>query len=497
MKDIFCNPINDNDRNESKLRIVSFMKGEENMKKMFPKAYEALYSPHIKTRSLAADNNVKPCRMRIIHVAYTDSLHNKLLVCVQADSDKKEGYDILMLSAINKKTGEVLAENTRLDFMDSDNLIDVVCPLKDLNSYKDIVIKASLNKIGNEHASYYTEELTLEEFNIDVVISYEKIEAPKLTVGGKDYIYISYYQHSSPSQYDYIFGDALQTGNLYIPSEGSFVVEKVNLQSVTGTLSASPVGHGKSEEHKNRKTSDIRLIDMKTVYWNIDTDWNTSYKDILLQTVSEVIYTLEIFCQIDQEVPPFSYIVTNSPNVRLAERIKRPIEKIRIYKDCFVAGTQITLQDGTKKAVESLQIGETVACGDETNTNIAEISKTVRKETLCFIELTNGMHLQATTGHMVMTAEGLKILQILSETDQIKTENGFSRIRQIQQIPEQEQEIFVVVLKNGRTLMANGIQTSDSAPILTEEEKRINQRCMIPEAWRQDYDSWMELKQQV
>ena len=96
-----------------------------------------------------------------------------------------------------------------------------------------------------------------------------------------------------------------------------------------------------------------------------------------------------------------------------------------------------------------------------------------------------------------MTADGLKPFVLLTEEDRVLTENGLSKIQSISKTPGQDSDIYVLSLANGRTLMANGIAVSDSKARLTDEEKKANARCMVPKEFRQDYDSWIEMEEQM
>lgn len=118
------------------------------------------------------------------------------------------------------------------------------------------------------------------------------------------------------------------------------------------------------------------------------------------------------------------------------------------------------------------------------------------RQALGQLVLENGLELSTTLGHLIMTAEGLKSFVLLTEDDLVLTENGLSKIQSISKTPEQDSDIYVVSLDNGRTLMANGIAVSDSKTRLTDEEKKTNARCMVPEKFRQDYDSWIEMEEQ-
>lgn len=491
MKDILCNPIEGQEKSQAINQMLSIFHGEDNMKKKFPKAYEAFSSAPATKMKLASKNDLGLCRMRVVHVAYTNKQKNELLVRVLIESGKIEGYDMLILTVYDGVTKEQISSEYKVDFIGDDNTIDVIFPLKGSN-YENVIIEAGLNKIGDDIQSYMG-TLSLGEFEIDVEAEFH-IEDPQIKVEKEEkVINISYYA-AHWYKYDYLYTEARKDGNLYIPNKGSIVLKNTNLTSIDMSLLVVSYRQEK-RRHANRNPLDMVLKDTRTIEWNIDANWKLPYNEILKELYSRITYSLTIEGVTDTGMA-VTFTVSNvqSPHPSEREFILPPIE---IYKDCFVRGTLITLQNGSKLAVENLHKGDVVACCDGTYSAIAEINGTLLKQPLGYLELENGMNLSMTPGHLVMTNEGLKPFVLLTEEDVIKTETEMSKISRISNMPEQECEIFVLVLENGRTLAANGIITSDSAARLTEEEKEMNKRCMVPKAWRQDYDSWRELKKQI
>lgn len=492
MKDILCNPIEGQEKSKAVDLMLSIFQGEDNMKEKFPKAYEAFSSTPATEVKLASKNDLDLCRMRVVHVAYTNKQKNELLARVLIESGKIEGYDMLILTVYDGATKEQIGSEYKVDFIGDDNTIDVIFPLKGSN-YKNVIIEAGLNKIGNDIQSYMG-ALSLGEFEIGVDAEFH-IDDPQIKKQKQEeVINISYYP-ASWYQYDYLYPEARKDGNLYIPNRGSIVIKDINITSIDMNILTVAYRKDIPRRHANRNPQDIVLKDTKTIEWNINANWRLPFNEILKELYSRITYTLLIEGVTDTGMA-VTFIVSNAQSKHPSERefILPPIE---IYKDCFVRGTLITLQNGSKSAVENLHKGDVVTCCDGTYSAIAEINGTPLKQPLGYLELENGMNLSMTPGHLVMTNEGLKPFVLLTEEDVIKTEIGMLRISRISNMPEQECEIFVLVLENGRTLAANGIITSDSAARLTEKEKEMNKRCMVPKAWRQDYDSWRELKKQM
>lgn len=494
MKDITCAPSTGHEKEEALKHVIALMHGEDNVKSKFPMAYKAFNGKN-GHRMLTTGYDCDDCRMQVLHVAYIAGDHGKILVRILIESAKKEGYDILTLSVLDKESGDVIAENLKFDFTGDNNIMDAVCPIKERN-YKDVIIKAGLNKVtaGNE-AYCYLGELTLGEFEIDIQGEFHIDDPVIKKEKGKDQINISYY-NAGWYIFDYLYPDARKDGCLYIPFKGQIDVKNGDLALIDRYYLTVTYRKDSPRRYANAECpTPVGLRNMHTIAWEFNPNWKLPYNDILKELYTQVTCTLHIEAVTTDGNAVTFIITTDNSNRNLSERsyILPPIE---IYKDCFVKGTCITLQNGMKIPVENVRKGDVVVCHDGSCSAITAISGTPSRQALGQLVLENGLELSTTLGHLIMTAEGLKPFVLLTEDDLVLTENGLSKIQGISKTPEQDSDIYVVSLDNGRTLMANGIAVSDSKTRLTDEEKKTNVRCMVPEKFRQDYDSWIEMEGQ-
>lgn len=501
MKNIRCALTQGNERKETLDHMVKMMRGEEYMKDNFPMAYNALHGGN-RQRMLMADNTAEyqgECRMEVMHVAYMKNDHGKLLVRIFFDPDSREGYDIQTLKVIDKETGEQIAENVNLNFTGDDNTLDVVCDIKERN-YKDVVIKAELCKVADGGRIYpYSGELTLGDYEIDIQGDFKIDDPIEKKYIHSDKISITYYAENK-KYYDYFFPDARKNGYLYIPFKGSLEIKNAAITDIEQSFLAVSYRKeaGPWKQYANNKVQNpVKLVNSRKIEWNFDPNWMLKYDDILKAITSEVNCTLHIDALTADGIKVTFLITNNATEILDMSERTCVLPVISIYKDCFVKGTQITLKDGEKTAVENLKKDDVVACGDGSFATVKETNGTPLKQTLGEIVLENGMTLKTTLGHLVMTAEGLKAFVMLDENDLVKTESGMSKIKSLKRLTEQECEIYVVAIENGRTVVANGIVTSDSMCQLTDEEKKVNERCRVENKYRRDYDSWMVMKENL
>ena len=104
------------------------------------------------------------------------------------------------------------------------------------------------------------------------------------------------------------------------------------------------------------------------------------------------------------------------------------IPHIRGSKGCFVGGTQISMADGSKKAIEDIQLGDLVlAFSKNGDLGPASVTETFKHENDQFIKLIhwNGA-LTLTPNHWVLLEDGLFLEagKLIAGEDQLVTDNG-------------------------------------------------------------------------
>ena len=134
---------------------------------------------------------------------------------------------------------------------------------------------------------------------------------------------------------------------------------------------------------------------------------------------------------------------------------------IRGSKGCFVGGTQISMADGSKKAIEDIQLGDLVlAFNKNGDLGPASVTETFKHENDQFIKLIhwNGS-LTLTPNHWVLLEDGLFLEagKLIAGEDQLVTEEGkISPIDEICPAPSATSYNFTVATQH--TYIADNIR---------------------------------------
>ena len=104
------------------------------------------------------------------------------------------------------------------------------------------------------------------------------------------------------------------------------------------------------------------------------------------------------------------------------------VPQIRGSKGCFIGGTQITMADGSKKAIENIEIGELVLSFDkEGNLGPSSVTTTFTHENDQFITLIHWKgKVTVTPNHWMLIEDGLFLEagKLLPGEDQLVTKDG-------------------------------------------------------------------------
>lgn len=217
----------------------------------------------------------------------------------------------------------------------------------------------------------------------------------------------------------------------------------------------------------------IDPTDKRLIKWDIPTNWGFNFNDLLETLNSEVIYDLTIYAGCTTDMITFN--ITNNTEANNST-YRKTLPGIIIYKDCFLEGTLVRMQNGSQKRVEDLQEGDSVLCSNRQSTKVRFKESVKTKTTLGRLVLENGTELTATRGYLVETPLGLVSLNLLPAGELVKTLDGNIRVRHTEILPEKECNIVLVALESDHRLYVNNILAGDSEAVLTEEEKNINIR---------------------
>jgi hypothetical protein len=169
-------------------------------------------------------------------------------------------------------------------------------------------------------------------------------------------------------------------------------------------------------------------------------------------TEEESTIYLTIAMHYDENDPPF-YEAVNNTWVN--------IPPIKIRWGCVAVGSMITMADGTKKAIENVEIGEKVTISDGNALTVRDKTKGTEKE-LIVVNVKDIM-LKLSVNHIVLTEKGPKEAAELKSTDKILCENGeFIEIDVFTVTMEEDVTVYNLALEGaGGYFYAEGLAVID------------------------------------
>lgn len=494
MESIQCKSLSGSDKLSAMSQLADSFGGEEAMKVNYPKAYQAYqHSKECSKKSLranmAGDNAAPICDIDILHVAYTDDAKDKICVKLCSEFENELGLNIQNVSIVDSKTKKVLGGNENRNYIGAGVQNELIVSL-DGRDVEDLDIRVDVHKISNSVDSYSWED-SLSGFKLlgecMILVSAPKLMHKKLA--NKD-INVSLYSSKSfgfsEDELDYWYPESWTDKKFRLEGSGTISVPNAHLTGILGCYLSVTTEDHKTFYHNNA-VSNVHLTDSHHISWNIPADWGFSFDLMHLFSRNFIEYNLSIqaSCSDGKRV---TFLVSSKGDHSISCYF--PLPKICLYTDCFVKGTDITMEDGSKKLVERLQEGDRVLCEDSIE-QVCFVESSKTKMALAHLILENGTELTATQGHTVATEAGLRSLSLLSIGDIVKTQNGSERVRKVEVLPVGDCDIVVVGVSTTHQMYANCILVGDSETILTEEERAANIRLQVPEEWRKDYDSWV------
>lgn len=485
--------------------FVDSLGGENAMRQLFPRTYEAyqqtnnhpnILSKAVGNTSVLYDDEQNNCFLNIEHVAYVDKTKKQLYIQLVSEFEDNKNFSSQQIKVSNHKTGELLKTDINASFLGSRVKNGFIVDLNGCN-VNDLRVTVNSCGISNEMSTFKREE-SLTGFNLEGETTYQ-VDAPKIThknEKNKD-ISVSFYSSKefgfAYNDWDYWYPQCWKDQLFRLANKGKFVANGLHLVSISSCYLTVINANGVSRQHTHA-ISGVKLeYDAKenrsTICWDIDENWGFPFTDLMgLHGDFYNSYELSINA-ITNNGKIKTFYLTNRELNKAGSVATLP--KLRIYTDCFVKGTLITLADGSQKPVEKLHIGDRTLSPNRQNESIRFVDSTKTKTALVQVKLENGDELIATKGHLIATSAGMRCMSLLSAGDRVETQDGsHSPVRSVTEMAEKECEIVIVGLPGNR-LFANRMLVGDSEAELTEQERADNIRLQVPKEWRKDYDSWM------
>ncbi|WP_376960790.1 Hint domain-containing protein [Azospirillum sp. A26] len=174
------------------------------------------------------------------------------------------------------------------------------------------------------------------------------------------------------------------------------------------------------------------------------------------------------------------------------------IKPIVFVWHCLVAGTQITLADGTTKAVEDFTSEDVVVSGDGTRPVQATLAQP-HSGPITVLEFADGATLAGSATHPVVTPSGTVHAGALAVGDTVLTRHGTTTVTATRQETQTNGSLFNLWLvpegAGPTTMIANGIVVGDyqiQVQLLrdaAQDDRAV--RAKLPESLHVDFDSWV------
>jgi hypothetical protein len=222
---------------------------------------------------------------------------------------------------------------------------------------------------------------------------------------------------------------------------------------------------------------------------------------------STVIYDL-MLTVFDTNNVPWIIAVTSQQGNPVQNTVR--IQPTVVVYGCLAAGTKVTMADDTKKAIETIRVGERVRSNPQRiPLTVDNYTKGYEKPPMVAIRTAAGHELMMTDGHPVITTTGVKVARDLRLGDVVITEDGHSAIVGLDR-PKYAGDVWnldvglpsdgVMITETNTTFFANGILVGDGRMqgrldrAHHETPAEIMKR--IGEKWRVDYLSAQELQRE-
>lgn len=430
--------------------------------------------------------------MDVIWVGKVDDMNNGIICKMIAD----EGYiaKAYLARVIYKGSNEI----EKADFVSFSTNMAFARLVVPRSKFADCSVEMEMAMI-DPSARSFSKTIPLNTYSVEKIdVDYE-ITAPAITRQNADNkIHISYYAFSSESYYDYVYKEGRAKDQMYFPSVGKITIKDIKDKELSDVDMKLIVSDGiRHMEHPEKPN--IKLTD-NTIEYSFNYTWTGKRLSDCFNTAkytnANAYYLLDIEVLLEKEKGGdiIKILITNIEAIsgktieeKLYNSIKK-IEEIEVYLDCFAEGTLITMADGSKKTVESIQSGDLIKTKDNMKSTVkdVQIQEDMQVLTIC---LESGMELSLTDGHAVYTKDGVFPVSRLKEGQELIMEEGIDRIKEIIPHCERRYSVYSLFLEGGdEWLFANGamVHSSDSGDLFKDRDWV---REDLPEEWRKDYDN--------
>lgn len=466
--------MNNNKQENEALRIFT------QTPEQFPMVHKCINSQSLLLNAANQINEQEPV-LKVIWAGKLDEKNNRIICQMTA----QEGYVAKSyLASIVDKEGNIVTEEAFVCFDQNMAFSTLTIPR---TIFADCSVRMKLAVI-DPHIRSVSKTIPLDNFDVEDIDAEYEISAPVVTRKGEyDRINISYYASSSKSSFDYVYPGTISK-QMYFPSSGRITIRNTELKNADMKLTVSD---GKVQAEYPMRP-DI-IVEDDTITYSFNEEWtgiklsDCYKKEGSAYTHADYLLTVEALKTDDHKI---TLLITNIDAIikgKKGSSIKE-IKKIDVYLDCFAKGTQISMADGSVKAVENICSGDLIKTKDGRESRVRQVQVQDDCQVLG-IGLESGRELSLTDGHAVYTKDGIFPASRLKEGQEVITETGTDRIRHIVPQCESTYRVYALFLEGSdEWLFADGVMvhSSDSGEVFNDRDWV---REDLPEEWHTDYDN--------
>lgn len=469
-----------------KMDGISIFEEDERLKERFPKTYEAIQNTKRMRRSVASDEIVRTNFLGLMEdeqASLRSSSQNidLLFECVTAKR-YVSGYMHMEAKAVRKSTGEILNRARQVVFFTREGEKNGLIMALKINEgeQKDCKLCLECGIVEEKGVTTKTHEYDLAEY--DIIRNSYHIAHPRRKEGHpKEDPYINYYFWRSPAHGEYVDYKYSDGYTLMCKSEGTAFAMGYAVREI---ISASLILE--NENDLIEYPDFIKKVDFyeQGVQWGGVEDWKRRISELLKSNTGFVSYTLSIICHLeDMGSTRHTFLITNKEGAA-------NLPMLRFCWGCLAAGTKILTAAGEKR-IENIRVGDMIDYEGELRP-VCNTWRGTECNPVIIIRLDNGREVTATSNHPFLTEQGMRPANEIGKGTMVKTrEEGFVPVAEIYADFLGEIPVYNLEVEEEGTFYANGIASGDMRH--QNSCKGENVRAKLPEEWRQDFDSFMDL----
>lgn len=451
--------------------------GENTVRENYPRLFTALCdvntSGNLKSNHASAQDNNIYMSTQEMYVQKTSA------GCIQKINSKRNIPFVAMTASLrNRKTGQIV--DTFNEYWENTVYEEVRLlsekKLAQRADLDDLILDSTYTySLDGVHLQEQTGTFSVNQFyDGEPIITELVVDNPRAQDGNVTKILYDRYG-TADYQYLGVVSEDRKSAKVMIPFSGKITVDK-KFEILGIFTSAEKPKMAIIFQNGYPLVNEISDIDFQKNFtiqndgtelvWDFNPDWHQTMdlEPFSAQTIVDFscVFTLSVR---KRDIPDPERLLHPIISVNSVHDIEKreggalEIEPIQILWGCLDKGTQIRMEDGSRKTIENIRIGEKVTAYGKNGQTVIDIISG-RETSMVHLETENGCILSLTVSHPVLTDRGLVRADKLNAADIIYTEDGMSQVHFLYQ-EEKNTSVYNLVLEQPSLMFCNGIISGD------------------------------------